>query len=57
VAVRLDGLDHGEIPVGDAKLLVGGSELDAIADGEVVCRLPIDADTGQAARIISDEFA
>ena len=57
VAVRLNGLDHGEIPVGDAKLFVRRSELDAVAGGEVVYHLSIDADAGQAARIISDAFA
>ena len=56
-AIGRDGLDHGEVAIGDAKRLVGRGELDAVADGELAVDLSVDADAGEAARIVGSKFA
>ena len=47
-----DGLDDGKVAIGDAERLVGRGELDAVADGKLPVDFAIDADAGQAARIV-----
>ena len=56
-AIGRDGLDDGKVAIGDAERLVGRGELDAVADGELAVDLAVDADAGQAARIVGGKFA
>jgi hypothetical protein len=50
-----DGLDGGKVAIGDAKRLVGRGELDAVAYGKLAVDLAVDADAGQAARIVGGQ--
>src|SRR5580704_12028127 len=52
-----DRIDHSKIAVGDTERFVGGCELNLVADGEVICYLPVDIDAGEAARIIVDDIS
>src|SRR5205814_3407187 len=53
---RGDGLDHGQVTVGDAKGSIWRRELNPVADREVTRYLPVDVDAGQAAGIIGNDI-
>jgi hypothetical protein len=46
-SVRRNGLDHRKATVRNSEGLVLRGELNAVADGEIVCCLPMDADPTQ----------
>ena len=53
----MDRFDGGEVAIGNAKRFVGRCELDAVAYGEFALDLPVDADAGEAARIVGGRFS
>jgi hypothetical protein len=55
-AVGMDCLDDGEVAVSNAERFVGCRELDAVAYGKLAVVLSVDADAGEAARIVGCEF-
>src|SRR5580692_12664436 len=57
MSVWPERIDHSKIAVGDTERFVGGCELNLVADGEVICYLPVDIDAGEAARIIGDDIS
>src|SRR5580698_445107 len=56
ISIPRNRLDDCEIAVGNAELFVGRTELDAVANGELVDNLPVDADTGKPARVVYGRF-
>jgi hypothetical protein len=55
-AIRFNLFNHGKVAISDAKRLVRRGELDAIAFGEFSADLAVDADAGQAARVVGGLF-
>ena len=56
-AIGFNLFDYRKIPISNAKRLVRRGELDAVAFGEFPADFTVDADTGEAARIICGPFA
>lgn len=56
-SIRRDGFDNSKIAVGDAERPPRCGKLDAVSDGKLMGYLPIDADSGKAARIVSGKCA
>jgi hypothetical protein len=53
-ATRIDGLDGGEVAVGDAQGTIGGAELDAVARSEGACFFMVDLDAEEPAGTVVD---